>query len=292
MNKLGLIAAGVLLFLVCMVGCSTCTLVGPKEAGFKVKRGGSYRGVDNIPLITGYNWYIPWLETVEKVPTTVHHIVWSDDKNEGDATDQSITIFCNGGAGFKVNVGLNVSVIPDQAPKMWIRWGTLDIDMIMKTYLRNVVRGNMQNTSSTMTVDSVLNSFPVLEAACRLTIQDSLTKYGFHLDGFNILSKPVAVDSKLEDAINAKIVARQLAEKTVMENQTAIAEANKLISKARGDSAYQVIEAAGKAEGIKLLQSVMTATYVDYVRWSRADSSVPRVPQYVGAGGFGFPVSK
>lgn len=286
MNKLGLIAAGVLLFLVCMVGCSTCTLVGPKEAGFKVKRGGSYRGVDNIPLITGYNWYIPWLETVEKVPTTMHHVVWSDDKSEGEPEDQSIQIFCNGGAGFHVNVGLNVSVIPNEAPHMWIRWGTLDVDVIMKTYLRNVVRGNMQNVSSMMSVDSVLNNFNALESACRISIQDSLQHYGFHLDGFNILSKPRAVDTKLEEAINGKIIARQLAEKSVMEKQTTQAEADKKVITARGDSAAYVIEKAGTAYGISLLQSKLSPLYIDYLKYIDIDPSTPRVPQYVGAGGW------
>lgn len=292
MNTIKLIAVVVSLFLCTIVGCSTCTLVGPKEAGFKVERGGSYRGVSNIPLITGYNFYIPWLETVEKVPTTMYHIVWSDDKNEGDASDQSITIFCNGGAGFHVNVGLNVSVIATEVPKMWIRWGTLDIDDIMKTYIRNTVRGDMQNVSSTMSVDSILNNFSSLESACRIVIQDSLLHYGFHLDGFNILSKPVAVNPALEKAIDDKVVAKQLAEKAVMELQTHIADANKKAADARGDSSYNVIEALGKAEAIKALQSQITTQYVEYVKWNNAGDNVPRVPLYVGAGGFGFPIKQ
>ncbi len=271
------IAAAVLLLFLFIGGCSTCTLVGPKEAGFKVKRGGTYRGVQNIPLITGYNFYLPWYETVEKVPTTMYHIVWTDDKNEGDKIDQSITINCNGGAGFHVNVGLNVSVIATEAPRMWIRWGTLDVDFIMKTYIRNTVRGQMQRVSSSMSVDSVLNNFSHLETACSDAIRDSLLVYGFAMNGFNILSKPVATDPALEAAINAKIVAKQNAEKTIMENQTAIAEANKVISKARGDSAAQVIEAAGKAEAIKVLQAQISPTYVEYVKWTKWDGVLPGV---------------
>lgn len=286
MNKLTLIIAGLIVFLLSMVLFSTCTLVGPKEAGFKVRKGGNYRGVSNIPLVTGYNFYVPGVETIEKVPTTMYHIVWSDDKQEGDAIDQSITIFCNGGAGFHVNVGLNVSVIPTEAPRMWIRWGTLDVDAIMKTYIRNIVRGNMQRVSSTMSVDSILNNFSTLEAACSDVVRDSLRVYGFNMNGFNILSKPVASNPDLEKAIDAKIVAKQLAEKTVMELQTNIAESNKKVATARGDSASAVIEALGKAEAIKALQAQLSPTYVEYIKWLNAGDAVPRVPQYVGAGGW------
>jgi len=275
MNNLKLIVAGILLFLICAAGCSTCTLVGPKEAGFKVRKGGSYRGVDNIPLITGYNFYIPWVETVEKVPTTMNHIVWSDSKTEGSPDDEAITIFCNGGAGFKVNVGLNVSVIAQEAPHMWIRWGTLDVEYIMKTFIRNKIRGSMQNISSTMTVDSILNNFTTLESACNTAIGDTMRAYGFQLNGFNILSKPIAVNKALEDAIDAKIVAKQDAEKTVMQLQTSIAEANKKVATARGDSASAVIEATGKAEAIKALQAQVTPTYVDYIRAEKWDGVLP-----------------
>lgn len=276
--------AGTILVILCITLFSTCTLVGPKEAGFKVRKGGNYRGVDNIPLITGYNFYLPWLETIETVPTTMHHIVWSNNKDEGEVEDQAITIFCNGGAGFTVNVGLNVNVIATEAPRMWIKWGTLDVDAIMKTYIRNVVRGDMQRVSSTMSVDSVLNNFTSLERACGASISDSLTHYGFHVDAFNILGKPVATDAKLEEAINGKIVAKQLAEKATMELQTHIADANKKMADARGDSAYNVIEATGKAEAVKALQQQLTPTYVEYTKIQKWNGELSQVVTGTGGG--------
>lgn len=277
-------AGGILLFL-CIVLMSTCTKVGPKEAAFRVNNAGNYRGVSNIDLVTGYQWYVPGIQHIEKVGTYMHHIVWSDDKNEGTPEDQSITVFCNGGAGFHINVGLNVSVIPAEAPRMWLRWKTIDVDDIMKTYIRNVVRGNMQNVASTMSVDSVLNKFTTLEAACSVTIRDSLRNYGFHVDGFNILSKPKATDPKLEEAINGKIIARQLSEKETMNIQIHQAQALQKAADARGDSSYNVIEAMGKAEAIKVLQAQITPTYVEYVKWNNAGEDVPRVPQYQGVNG-------
>lgn len=290
MNKISLITGGAIFLLLCMVLGSTCTLVGPKEAGFKVRNGGSYRGVDDIPLVTGYNFYMPGVEHIEKVSTTQEHLVWTDDKNEGDALDQSINIYCLGGAGFNINVGLNVHVIADKAPKMWLRWKTVDVHDIMKTWGRNMLRGVINEVSGTMSVDSVLTNFTVLEKIARDGIRDSLLAYGFALDGFYIISKPRAIDPKLETAINNKIIAKQDAETETMNIQKHNALSQQRASDARGDSSYNVIEALGKAEAIKALQNQLTPTYVEYIKWVNADKSVPRVPTYVGAGGFGFPL--
>lgn len=281
-----LITTGAILLFAFIMMIATCKYVSPTEAAFKIERSGNERGVSTHILYPGFNWYLPWKESVESVGTTMHHTVWSDDKNEGDPTDQSIQIFCLGGAGFHVNVGLNVSVIPEKAPWMYLKWKTLDIDLIMKTYLRNVVRGNMQNVSSTMSVDSVLNSFNVLEAACRQSVSDSLAHYGFHLDGFNILSKPKAIDQRLENAVNEKVIAKQNSETETMNIRIHDAKALQRAADARGDSSYNVIEAMGKAEAVKVMQAQLTPTYVEYVKWSNAAPTTPRVPEYVGAGGW------
>lgn len=270
-----LIATGIALMLLFTVLLSTCTKVGPKTAGFRVNNAGNYRGVANIPLCTGYQFYVPWVQHIETVPTTMEHIVWSDDKKEGEPDDQSISISCLGGAGFFLNVGLNVHVIASEAPRMWIRWNEVDVKDIMKKFLRNVIRGDMQIISSSMTVDSVLNNYSGLESACRHIVTDSLRTYGFAVDGFNFLGRPRAIDAQLEAAIARKIAAKQESETKTQELQSSIAEANKKIATARGDSASSVIEATGKAEAIKALQQQVTPTYVDYLRAQNWDGRLP-----------------
>lgn len=286
MNSIKWIAAGVLLLILCITGCSTCTLVSPTEAGFKINKSGDYRGVSNLPLITGYNFYIPWLQQIETIPTTMQHEVWSDSKDEGSPTDQAVTISCKGGAGFKVDVGLNYHVIASDAPKIYLRWKKTDLADITSTFIRNICRGCMQDISGTITVDSVLNNLPAFEHASKTAIFDTLIRYGFYVDNFNVLKQPVPSDPQLAASINAKVKAKQDAETSIMQLQQSIAEANKKVAAARGDSAATLIEAQGKAEAIKALQAQITPTYVDYVKWKDAGDNVPRVPQYVGAGGW------
>lgn len=263
----------------------TVNKIGPREAAFRVNNFGSYRGVDNIPLVTGLQLCMPFFQHIERVGTTQEHLVWSDDKNEGEPFDQSLQVFCYGGAGFNINVGLNVSVIPSYAPKIWLKWKTVDVQIIMKQWGRNVIRGIYNDASSTMSVDSLLNNFTKLDAQARVRIEDSLGAYGFHVDAINILSKPKAIDKALEDAINRKIIAKQDAETEVQNITKHNALAAQKAADARGDSSYNVIEALGKAEAVKVMHEQLTPLYVDYIKWLNAGPDVPRVPGIVSGSG-------
>ena len=282
MSKITAIIGGIIGFLFMCLILSTCTLVRPTEAGFKINKAGDYRGVESLPLVTGYNFYLPWVTEIKTVPTTMQHVVWSSSKDEGDPADQAIPIACSGGAGFKVDVGLNYHVNANDAPKIYLRWKETDLEDITSKFIRNVTRGAMQDISGHMTVDSILNDQPGYEAIVRDTLTNRMRKYGFIVDNYNILHRPEPSDPNLKNAINAKVTARVDAERKVLELQQSVADANKKIAVARGDSASAVISAAGDAEAMKLKQQFLTPTYVEYIKWINAKDDVPRVPQYAG----------
>jgi hypothetical protein len=104
-------------------------------------------------------------------------VVWSEDENEGSKPNEHITISCQGGAGFKVDVGLNYRVNPSKASKIYLKYRTDDLESITATYLRNVVRGSMQDVSGLITVDSVLNNLPaILKVLLELKLLNVLRK--------------------------------------------------------------------------------------------------------------------
>ena len=182
--------------------------------------------------------------------------------------------------GFKI-VGLNYRVNPLKASKIYLKYKTDDLESITQTYLRNVVRGSMQDVSGYITVDSILNNMPGFEAAVRKNISDRFAADGFIVDNFSILKQPTPTDANLATAINAKIKAKQDAETSKMQLQSSIAEANKQVAKARGDSATKVINAMGEAEAVKKIQQVLTPTYVQYILATRWNGVQPTV---VGGG--------
>ena len=254
---------------------ASCTLVDNTEAGFIIKKSGSYRGIDSLPLVTGYNFYFPPTESVITIPTTQNHVVWSEGADEGSSPNQNMVVPCLGGAGFKIDVGFNYRVNPYKASKIYLKYRTANLQSITDSYLRNVVRGSMNEVSSTLTVDSVLNNVSAFEGACRDRIRKTLEPEGFIVDNFYFIHAPVPSDPNLAASINAKIKARQDASTAIQELQISIANANKGIAAARGDSASKVIKAMGEAEAVKKIQQVLTPTYVDYIRANKWSGEYP-----------------
>ena len=67
--------------------------------------------------------------------------------------------------------------------------------------------------------------------------------------------------------------------------EVAVAEAERKIAEARGDSAQAVIQAAGRAEAIKREQLSLTALYIDYIKVQKWSGQVPTT---VAGGNSGF----
>jgi regulator of protease activity HflC (stomatin/prohibitin superfamily) len=272
----------VLLFATAVLFLASCTRISPTEAGFKVDNSGDYRGIDSLPLLTGFQFYTPGFTYIVTIPTTQQHVAWTESSNEGKPVDEAIVISCNGGAGFKMDVGLNYRVNPVKASKIYLKYRTDDLESITQTYIRNIVRGSMQDVSGMITVDSILNNLPGFEHEVANRITKKLEGEGFIVDNFSILKQPIPTDAQLAQSINAKIKAKQDAETSKMQLQSSIAEANKQIAKARGDSATKVINAMGEAEAVRKIQQVLTPTYVEYIKASRWNGVQPSV---VGGGG-------
>jgi hypothetical protein len=270
-----------LLLAISMLTFTSCTRISPTEAGFKISNSGDYRGIDSLPLLTGWQFYMPGASQIITIPTTMQHVIWSASKTEGegsdngDAADESIKVACYGGSGFSMDIGFNYHVNANKASKIYLSYKMSDLDKITATYLRNIVRKSMQDVSSTIPIDSILNNQSGYEDKVTKILAAKLSSQGFVLDNFSIISQPTPTDPDLARAIKAKITAKQDAERVVTELQSTIAENNKKISNAKADSSVVVIAAAGKAEAINKLQQHLTPEYIEYCRIEKWDGAYP-----------------
>jgi regulator of protease activity HflC (stomatin/prohibitin superfamily) len=257
----------------------SCTMVNPTEVGFKISKSGDYRGIDSLPTVTGWNFYFPFTSSIITIPTTQQHVVWTKNAQEGTAGNEEISVSCQGGAGFNMDIGFNYRVDGFKAAKIYLKYKTDDLQKITNSYLRNVVRGAMQDLSGTMTVDSVLNNLPAYEHQVAATLRAELAPQGFIVDNFNITSQPRPSDDNLAKAIAAKITAKQNAETSKMELQQSIAEANKLIATAKGDSASKVINALADAEVIKVKTQSLSSSpqYIDLIKAEKWNGALPTI---------------
>lgn len=285
---IGIIAGSVIAIIAFFYfGVAGCNRVTPTEVGFRINNSGDYRGLDSLPTVTGYNWTQPGFNYIVQMPTTQQHVIWGGD-NE-------IPVSCLGGAGFKMDIGFNYRVNPFLASKIYLKYRTDDLSTITDTYLKNVVRGTMQDQSGTMTVDSMLNNLPFYEHTVAKNLTERLAKEGFIVDNFSLQKQPIPSDANLAAAINAKITARQSAETSKMQLQQSIAEANKLVATARGDSAQKVINALADAEvvrvtavaeanAIKVKTEALTSS-PQYLELRKIEKWTGNVPTTILAGG-------
>src|SRR5579864_1237475 len=76
---------------VLVVGCQTTTRIDAGHVGIKVKLAGSDRGVQDMPIVTGWVFFNPATEQIVIFPTNVQNVVWSQSTHEGKPYDESIT---------------------------------------------------------------------------------------------------------------------------------------------------------------------------------------------------------
>ena len=73
--------------LVAFAGCSTTTRVDAGHVGIAVKLAGSDRGVQDMPVVTGWVVYNPITEQIIIFPISVQNVIWSASPHEGRAVD-------------------------------------------------------------------------------------------------------------------------------------------------------------------------------------------------------------
>src|ERR1700722_5431721 len=122
MKKEKLIAIAAIVFVI--FAFSSCTRINPGYAGFKISYSGDYRGTDSLPQETGWVWYMPGFSTVKEFPTFMQHVIYSEGTEEG----QEIIIGLKGGASFKLDIGLNYTILPSKVAHVYFKYKTDDVN--------------------------------------------------------------------------------------------------------------------------------------------------------------------
>jgi regulator of protease activity HflC (stomatin/prohibitin superfamily) len=270
MKKLSIFTMFAILF---SVALTSCTRVGPGYTGFKYSYAGDNKGKPEIEPAIGWVTFMPGFSTVVEFPTSIQHY-------EGE-----VTSFCKYGAAIKCKVGYNYKVNPGRSADVYFNFKTDNLETITNGFLFNTLRNTINNVAGNTTLDSFISNTPAFSAQVDKILTDSMRSHGFEVSQFGFVGNPEILDPAIHAAVNNKIRAKQDAETSQQQLQISVAEANKDIAKARGDSAAAVIRAQGEAEAIKVKQAFLNPTYVEYIKWNNANENVPRVPQYMGAGG-------
>ena len=239
------------------------------HVGIKVSNVGDNRGVGKTEYVTGWVFYNSWISRIYEFPIHQQHIDY-------EAAD----IVTRGGFRATIKPSFNYSINAGNVADMFqnLRVGVREME---QGWLKNAIVGSVNDVANRYTVDSIFNHRQEFESDIVKECNKRVSKW------FNVsqLRTNIVPPTEISESIVAKT--RAIQEVQVAENrrQVAVADAERKIAEARGDSAQAVIQASGRAEAIKKEQLSLTPLYIEYIKVQKWSGQVPTT---VAGGNSGF----
>jgi regulator of protease activity HflC (stomatin/prohibitin superfamily) len=257
------------------LGCSTTTRVDAGHVGIRVKLAGSDRGIQDMPVVTGWVLYNPLTEQIVLFPTSVQNVVWTQSSHEGKPFDESITFSSNEGVNVNADVGLSFHIEPSLAPKLYGRFRLNDLERLADGYMRQAVREAFNDVGSRLPVQEIYGAgkskmLGNVTQECR----DVFGKDGIVIDQLTI-NGALRLPQNVMDAINRAMEATQNAIQSHNRVAQVEAEAAQAITQAHGAAEAARQRAQGEADAL-LIKSRAEAQANEIIRLSMS----PAVLQY------------
>jgi regulator of protease activity HflC (stomatin/prohibitin superfamily) len=257
------------------MGCSTTTRVDAGHVGIRVKLAGSDRGVQDMPVVTGWVVYNPLTEQIVLFPTSVQNVVWTQSAHEGKAFDESITFSSSEGVNVNADIGLSFHIEPTLAPKLYGRFRLNDLERLSDGYMRNTVREAFNDVASKLPVQDVYGAGKSkMLADVTQKCRDVFGKDGIVIDQLTI-NGTLRLPQNVMDAINRAMEATQKALESKNRVAQVEAEATQAITQAHGAAEAARQRAQGEADAL-LIKARAEAQANEIIRLS----TTPAILQY------------
>lgn len=259
-----------------VAGIDACTKVEPGYVGIKVNNWGSQRGVQDYPLKTGMVFYNPATEDMYDFPTFMVTRTWTQDVNEGNPIDESITFNSIEGTQVNADVAITYFFQADKVPEIFVKFRAKP-DVLTDGYIHNRVRDFLNREASNMKVVDIFGQGKqkILNNVKR-DLEGELGPIGIHFDSVSFTSA-LRVDQSVHDAINRVIQAAQDALAAQNKVVEAKAEADQVIATAQGAAQATLINARAQADANQLLNASLTPTLVQWQAIQKWNGNMPNV---------------
>jgi regulator of protease activity HflC (stomatin/prohibitin superfamily) len=278
-----LVAVAVVVF---YAGCSTTTRVDAGHVGIRVKLAGSDRGIQDMPVVTGWVVYNPLTEQIVLFPTSVQNVVWTQSAHEGKAYDESITFSSAEGVNVNADIGLSFHIEASLAPKLYGRFRLNDLEKLSDGYMHNTVREAFNDVASKLPVQDIYGAgksqmLSEVTQKCR----DVFGKDGIVIDQLTI-NGTLRLPQNVMDAINRAMEATQKALESRNRVAQVQAEAEQAITqahggaeaarqKAQGDADALLIKARAEAQANEIIRLSTTPAVLQYRALEHWDGKLP-----------------
>jgi regulator of protease activity HflC (stomatin/prohibitin superfamily) len=216
-------------------GCG-CTRVGPGYVGVKINMTGDNRGVNEIPLTTGWVFYNLFTQKVFEYPTFVQTAVWTRDIEEGSPINEEVSFNSKEGMVVTGDISFSYSLERDKVPAFYVKFRNDDLNVFTHGFLKNIARDIFNEIGGKYPIEDIYG--PRKEeflADVRAKIRDQVTDIGVKMEQFGFIGAPRPPQNVI-DALNLKVAATQNAMRAENELRETTANAQKAIAKAQGEA--------------------------------------------------------
>jgi len=264
----------------------TLTRIDAAHVGIRVRLAGSARGVQDIPIVTGWVFFDPLTEQIIAFPTSVQNVIWTASAHEGRSSDESITFSSQEGVNVNADIGLSFHIDPSLAPHLYLRFRQPDLLVLADGYVRNAVREAFNDVASRMAVQDIYGAKKgKLVADVGTKLRDVLGKDGFLIDQITI-NGALRLPENVAQAINRAMEATQIAiqaenrvRQVRAEAEQAVAEAHGAAEAARqraeGEADAVLIRARADARANEIIRLSTTGAVLQYRALQRWDGKLP-----------------
>ena len=258
-----------LLIILFFAGCAA--RIGPGRVGIKVDLAGSQRGVEQLPIRTGWVFYSFLSSTIVEYPTSVQTAKWTRDPTEGSVNNEEMSFNTKDGLTVYGDLSVSYHLDASKVPAFYVKFRNDDINQFTHGFLRNVARDAINRTGSQYTVQEVMGEKKSeLEQNSRMELQKQVGDIGVVIDQFGFIGSPRPPQSVI-DAINAKVQAQQIAVQKQNELVQSQADAAKLVAAAEGQAKAQIAVATGEAESNRLRAASISPNIIEWQKLAVTD---------------------
>lgn len=255
------------LFLIAQ-GCA-CSRIDAGHEGVKVNLIASDKGVDDVALVTGWQFYNPFTTSVFEFPTFVQTVDY-----------EPFTVNAKDGSVFTVDPTLSIKVIDGNSPIIFKKYRK-ELPEIVNTTMYNYVRDAFRIQFNSFTTDSVISNRAQFESMVQSMLDSTLGKEGFKLEQ---MTSGIQYPPTIVQAIEGKNKAIQDAMK--VQNQ---------LVEAKAQAEIKVTEAKAEADAYALKERSLSPILIQQQwieAWKAGGSQVPHVISGKGSENFILNVSK
>ena len=249
-----------------------CTTISPGYVGVKINQMGSARGVEDIPAVTGLQFYLPFYSAVFEYPTFNQQVKYTLDQDD-DYLNEEVTFTTKDKMKIGVDVALSYFIEASQVPHFYVKFRSDDLGNFTHGFLKNTVRDSFVNNGGHYSIDDVMGDNSVFISEVKTDVEAALMAYGIKIDQFGIIGAP-RPPAQVLLAIDETQKAKQVAIQLEAELKQSEASAAKRVAEAEGIANAQVARAKGEAEANRLMSSSITGTLLEWQRLQAQRESI------------------